>query len=430
MSDLTTKQETKKYSCMRVCLLLICFLISFSTSFGQTEEGSLEVYLNVIISSLPGINGQDFDRPDEEELEKWRYVVQAILLKDLNQARIHAEDLGYQVTEFLDTEGPALERYYILEDQKEERFWGTYVFKEAPCRKSLILQAPHPKFDANTGKQAIYCFTRLSAAALFISGTHRCNHSSASSCSGTTSVCSSSPQSYRISDMAHNESSAFQVATEAVALHLSESVFVQLHGFARQDSDPFVIISNGSRGTPEVDYAVEIQESLLSTDESLTFKIGHIDQDWTKLLAFTNTQGRLLNESNSPCNADAMINSGRFIHIEQERSKLRDNEIGWNKMFLALADTFECQEISGDNEYLAVNGVLLYPNPFTDRFVIEGGPIEWIRVFDLGGVELIHIDGHQEREIKVDVTHLPAAPYIVKVLQNQNLISSILIKQP
>ena len=67
------------------------------------------------------------------------------------------------------------------------------------------------------------------------------------------------------------------------------SVFVQLHGFGKRTNDPYLIVSNGTRVTPTVDYISLIEQELFKIDPSLTFKIAHINQDWSRLIAFTNT---------------------------------------------------------------------------------------------------------------------------------------------
>ena len=85
-------------------------------------------------------------------------------------------------------------------------------------------------------------------------------------------------------------------------------------------------MNNGIRETPTIDHATLVKDTLLIKDNSLTFKLEHIDTDWTLLIGFTNTQGRLINSSSDACTETATNTSGRFIHIEQEKTKLRDDE--------------------------------------------------------------------------------------------------------
>jgi hypothetical protein len=99
-------------------------------------------------------------------------------------------------------------------------------------------------------------------------------------------------------------------------------------------------MSNGTRETPTTDYATLIKDALLIEDNTLTFKLAHIDTGWTRLIGFTNTQGRLINNSTDHCNTSATTTSGRFIHIEQEKSKLREDASVWAKMSNALGSVF------------------------------------------------------------------------------------------
>ncbi len=306
----------------------------------QTASGDLETYLGNAIDTSPGASGNDYLEPLTTQLASWDTAVSAILQDNISQAVTSAGIFGYQITEFTDTSLSPNQIFYILEKKTNyDNYWGTYVFSKTPTRVNLVLMAPHSKYDTNTGKEAVYCFKDGLAKALLINGTHRCNNVESSSCSGTTSACGSSA-SYRISDLAHNTNSAFQKTTQILFNDVANSVFIQLHGFSKQSTDPYVIMSNGTRETPSTDYATLIKNALYSEDNTLTFKIAHIDTDWDRLIGFTNTQGRLINNSANFCTSSAISTSGRFIHIEQERIKLRNDVSGWTKMSNALKTVF------------------------------------------------------------------------------------------
>lgn len=307
----------------------------------QYVSGNLESYLGNLIDEVPGSSGNDFSEPTDNDLIIWDTVIDAIVTEDLELAVEKAAAVNYKITEFTDNTLSPEQVFYILEDNSlKSNFWGTYVFSKTPESDRLVIQAPHIKFDTNTGKQAVHVFKENVARALFLSGTHRCNHSEKTSCSGQTSVCSSGLEAYPISDMAHNATSAFQQTTENLFNNFSSTVFIQLHGFGKKSSDPYVIMSNGTRDTPTDDYAVQIRDALLTEDNTLTFKIAHLDTDWTRLNGFTNTQGRLINNSPNPCESSATTATGRFIHIEQEKSRLREGPAEWAKMSNALDKVF------------------------------------------------------------------------------------------
>ena len=309
--------------------------------FSQTATGNIETYVGNLIDNVPGSSGNDYSEPNATELNNWNTVIDNILAQDIVTARSVANGLNYQITEFTDTSVSPNQVFYVLEEKSlQSNYWGTYVFSKTPKRANLILQAPHIKNDTNTGKQAIYCFKNNVARAVFISGTHRCNHSSSSSCSGTTTTCSGPSSPYRFSDMAHNVTSMFQKTTENLFVNIPNSVFIQLHGFGWDPGDPYVIMSNGTRETPAIDYATLIKDALLIEDNTLTFQLPHINTSWNTLIGFTNTQGRLINYSIDDCSSNSEGTTGRFIHVEQEKSKLRDNASDWVKMSHALTSVF------------------------------------------------------------------------------------------
>lgn len=122
----------------------------------------------------------------------------------------------------------------------------------------------------------------------------------------------------------------------------SNSVFIQLHSFSKNATNPYVILSNGTRETPPKDYVTQIKDALLVEDNSLTFKFAHIDTGWTRLIGF-NTQEQLTSSS-YPCIASEI--TGRFIHIEQERTTLRESTDEWIKMSNTLKSVFNKKSIT------------------------------------------------------------------------------------
>jgi hypothetical protein len=371
---------------MKNYLVSLFFIFTTVFLFGQTATGNIEDYVGNIIYNAPGSTGDNYIEPNATQLNTWNTVINFILIEDLINARSNANGLNYQINEFTDISISPNQIFYVLEEKNpQSNYWGTFIFSQTPLRNNLIIQAPHSKFDTNTGKEAIYCFKNTLDKAVFINGTHQCNSSSFSPCSGTTSVCGSS-NSYKISDLAHTTTSMFQKTTENLYANISNSVFIQLHGFGKQPTDPYVIMSNGTRETPSSDYAVMIKDALLTEDSSLTFELAHINTSWTRLIGFTNTQGRLINNSSNFCNTSAITTSGRFVHIEQEKLKLRDNELGWEKMSNALVHVF-ASTLSTD-EIGIINKIIVYPNPSLDKVFIQGEHIQYVDVYNLLGQKI------------------------------------------
>ncbi|MEN8122298.1 MAG: T9SS type A sorting domain-containing protein [Bacteroidota bacterium] len=353
-----------------IFLLIVLVLVS-TASFSQDIKGDIEKYLNNIIAEIPGSNTNDYTIPASDDLNSWGNVLGYMFNNQIESANDLANGLNYQIVDFQDTTLNANNRFYIIEEKKPRtKYWGTYIISANPSRNRLIIQAPHPIYDSNTGYQATFCFKRLQPKALFISGTHRCNHILETDCSGTTGACGSTGP-YRVSDNAHNVNSVFQIFTKEIADNFDNTVFVQLHGFSKGANDPYLIMSNGTRVTPSVDYNALIRDGLLQADPSLTFKIANINTDWDRLIAFTNVQGRYINNSSDPCSVNASNSDGRFVHIEQERSKLRSDSVGWYKMYLAMKSAFDITTdidpaICADNQLVEV-----YPNPNNGNFIID-----------------------------------------------------------
>lgn len=399
---------------MKNLLYLLILFLSIPI-ISQTANGNIETYISTIIDNVPGNNGDNYIDPSNSELAVWDSIIGFLLDNNIVDARNSANGINYKVTEFTDTSITPNQIFYVLEKQNSasNNYWGTYVFSKTPERNNLIIQAPHIKYDTNTGKQAIYCFKNTLAKAVFISGTHRCNSSNYSSCSGTTSTCSSGSQSFKKSDMAHNVTTMFQKTTQNIFTNITNSVFIQLHGFGKKSSDPYVIMSNGTRETPLKDYASLIKSELVKEDSSLTFQIAHINKSWTRLIGFTNTQGRLINNSSNHCNTSATSTSGRFIHIEQEKSKLRNDVVGWTKMSNALKNVFQSTlslEINNLKE-----SVFVSPNPTLDKVLISAKNVEKIEVYNLLGQKVFLKIFKNKNNPMLDLTKQSKGVYFIKI---------------
>jgi len=321
----------------RIFLYLVCCLpISL---FAQIQDtGQIQVVINSIVSSMPGDSGNHYTDPSAAEAHTWGNMLKALMDGDYAMAHDSAVFLGYELVEFWDTTQVPHRTYYILQDQAAH-YWGTYVYYPNASR-SLVIQSPHPKNDTNTGLQGAYVFQDIEALFFMLAGTHRCNNGDHSGCSGTTSTCDIPNEDFRISDLAHTVTSIFQTTTDTLFRNVPDSHFIQLHGFGKRSTDPYVILSNGTTHTPSPDYMSDFSQYLFNEDTTLTFKIAHIDLTWTRLRGFTNSQGRLINGSSDPCITSASVSAGRFFHVEQERTKLRNDATGWAKVANALAQTF------------------------------------------------------------------------------------------
>ncbi|MFH2036764.1 MAG: T9SS type A sorting domain-containing protein [Candidatus Zixiibacteriota bacterium] len=363
-----------KYSL--VISLMACCNIMAQT----TIAGNLTTHMDSIISEIPGSTPEGlYLQPGTSSRDLWRTIIQNILAENYDLADNDAGLINYRVVEFLDiTESPN-HTYYILERTPEStsRYWGTFIFNPSPKIYRLVIQSPHPKYDRNTGYQGFRIFKESGCRAFFVSGAHRCNGTTSSSCDGTTTACSSESEPYRYSDQAHVVLGTFQITTEEMISAISDLTFLQPHGFSKETGDPDIIISNGTKYHSDEDFIPDLVDNLLLQDNSLTFKIGHLDAEWTRLLATTNVQGRLVNGSLAPCGTDADTATGHFIHIEQAYTKLRDSETNWNKLVQAVIATFGdgSLDVADDasNDFRPTIFTLSpnYPNPFNGTTQIQ-----------------------------------------------------------
>jgi len=326
-------------------IVLLCLFNASTCVFAQLGRDTGDIFIEIsnIISSMPGNSGNDYMDPSSTARGSWGNALDFVLNGNYNQAADTLATIGYELVQFLDTSGVIHTTYFVLRSNSSN-YWGTYVYNPDYCRP-LVIQCPHAKKEFNTGKEGIHVFVKTRALFFCLSGTSRCNNSTSSACSGTTTVCSGEAESYRISDLPHSISTIFQSTTDTLLNRFSNTYFIQLHGFTKLDTDPYVILSNGTQLTPNPDYIVPLTTYLYNEDSTLTFKVAHVDLDWGRLRSFNNTQGRLINSSPDACSTDASATNGRFIHIEQEKTKLRDTEAGWDKMANALLNSFTCYPV-------------------------------------------------------------------------------------
>lgn len=404
---------------MKLLLLLSILLFSFQIKAQLiTESGELEVEISQILSVLPGNSGNDFTLPSTGDLNTWGQMLQELLDHDFTNAASNANSLGFELVAFTDTVG--VDQTYYLLRTAGTNYWGTYVYNPNYCR-DLVIQAPHPKKDFNTGKQAIHVFKETNSMFYMLSGTSRCNHSSFSSCSGSTTVCTGSSESFRISDLAHQMSTTFQTTTDTLFNRSESTVFLQLHGFSKLTSDPFIILSNGTRITPSNDLIATLKTNLEAEDALFvdSIKVAHVDLSWTRLIAFTNVQGRLINQSSNTCNSDATSTEGRFIHMEQEKTRLRDDITGWSKVANAVNNTIDCNYSrieSGEK-----SKVLLYPNPAGYELMIMFNNLTAeFQIVDITGKTIndVAILETSSQSIRLEISKLTAGVYFIRIADN------------
>lgn len=326
--------------------ILFCVLLSFSTAINAQliQTGNLTTFVDSLITAMPDSSGADKNKyvsPNSTDRATFANVLTEIVNSQYSTAHTNAASIGYQLLQYTDNSSNPNKTYYVLlKTLASTNYWGTYIINQNADRQRLVIQSPHPRYDTYTGAQGFYIFKNVGARAFFLSGTHRCNSNTASTCDGTSTVCTGSSAAFRISDQAHSEESLFQRGTETLSNLITNLIVIQVHGFTKGNDDPDVIISNGTKINPSgTDYVNLIKTNLLVEDNTLTFKIPNVDTDWDRLNGTTNLQGRFINGSGDPCTTAPGSSSGRFVHIEQKKDGLRNPSSNWTKLSNAIANS-------------------------------------------------------------------------------------------
>lgn len=362
---------------IQLLLGIICWTYAGSTASGQLSVSlDMTAHIDSIIAGMPvGAGTNEYQTPTVSQQTEWRSMMDLLLAGDLTQAGTKAAGFGYRLIRYTDTGALPPRDYHVIEREPAgTNYWGTFVFALSPARPRLVIQSPHPRYDTKTGAQGWYVFSTAGARAFFLSGTHRCNSSFFSTCDGTTTSCSEDYTAHRRSDQPHVVDGTFQITTAAMLAAVDSCVFIQPHGFSKLSTDPDIIMGNGTRKAPPPgrDYLARLRDNLLSVDPSLTFMLAHIDLTWTRLIGTTNTQGRLINGSPSPCNTEAASATGCFLHLEQKYAGLRDTKANWGKLAQAVVLTFP--ETPAGVDGTLPSGFALeqnYPNPFNPTTTIR-----------------------------------------------------------
>ncbi|MFA5834529.1 MAG: T9SS type A sorting domain-containing protein [Bacteroidota bacterium] len=394
------------------------------------HSGNFLLYIDSVISAMPsGIGTNEYKTPTSTQGLLFGTAVEHCLTKKYTDAQVAAKYFGYHVIAFTDTTTAPNRLYYILlRGRDSSNHWGTFVFNPSPRRSKLVIQSPHELFDTKTGAQGAYVFQELSALAFFLNGSHRCNSATASQCSGTTTACGGVSAPFKISDQAHSVDGTFQLGTIILLQQKSDAIVVQLHGFGKGTGDPDLIMGNGTNKSPiNNDYLLQLKNALSTIDTSLTFKVAHIDTSWTELTGTTNTQGRLINNSENPCSTKPGEATGKFLHIEQAYSKLRDTKTNWKKVSDALGIVFPAEPTSVKtsssklpNEFLLLTN---YPNPFNPTTVIyyklPSTGFTSLKVYDDIGREVAQLVNEVQHEgehtVQFDGKILSNGVYIVRL---------------
>jgi len=237
----------------------------------------------------------------------------------------------------------------ILKEKGEGfRGLGTYIV-DPHYERNLVLEIPHAIYDRETLAEGTRMFQETAARGLFITGTHRCANSASSPCSGSTTVCNPASGPYRISDVAHYTENYFQEAHRAILSSSCPPVAISVHGYSPSGSAPEITLSDGTRFPAATDALVNRLRGALMAQGLSVGSCNFAEDMPLSYCATTNVQGRLTNNSESPCTSAAVDSAGLFIHMEQ-LLHVRQSPAG---VIAALKEVFPAGAIHPHTTYFA-----------------------------------------------------------------------------
>lgn len=309
--------------------LVLLFLLMPSLAHASKLRDVVEVI------EIPGRDSGVLSVPTRDQAVVWREVIRG-LFTGYNQTL--AENLGA-----VDFSGHCLPsqsqcQVFLLRSDDDQHFGGTFIFNRN-YKRNLVIEVPHPVFDANTLEIGLEMFLQLGARGLLIAGTHRNASHEESSCS----VPKTRKNPYRKSDVAHFDDAWFHLAHQALSDADDDTFFLSVHGFSKKDDVPYdYVIGNGTMFSDDKrGYSSRLAKNLdkaFGADVAISCN----DSDMELYCGASNLQGRYTNGSKSVCHEDALRSSERFLHIEQSRevrdSKGHKGEAAYFKLIEVLAD--------------------------------------------------------------------------------------------
>ncbi|GAB5408217.1 MAG: hypothetical protein BalsKO_05820 [Balneolaceae bacterium] len=304
---------------MRVFLLalLICLPTVAEAQISSVNGNLMGEFVNYEQNLIPNEDSEAFILPDPLQLKQWKRMMDLFVAESYAQAEdsLSTNFSNYEMVLLTDTSFINREYYLIREKNPPTLGWGLFA-SDPDYQRDAIIAVPHPLYDSFTPQQGVNMFQYLGSRLLAMAGTHRCSNDEASFSDGTTKVCSDTDTSekYKVSDMAHYDSTAFQIAHESIK-ELSTNVYaINLHGHANSSCED-VFLSNGRDD--------DAQTSLQTVRDSLiAFGVNAAmtgDGSSCTLAGTTNVQGRFINGSTNPADDQPANNTGFFFHVEQSQ---------------------------------------------------------------------------------------------------------------
>lgn len=304
---------------MKKSLFFLFLLIPLGVQSQITSENGnlMGEFISYEENLMPDEDSEAFVVPDSISLKRWKRMMDLFVAGSYSSAEdsLSTHFSSYEMVLLTDTSFVDAQYYLIREPNPVTRGWGLYV-SNPNYQRDLIVAVPHPLHDSFTPQQGVNMFRYMGGRILAMAGTHRCANDEASFSDGTTKVCSdtNTSEKYKVSDMAHYDSTAFQIVHESIK-ELSTNVYaINLHGHANSSCED-VFLSSGRSDDPQTSLQ-SVRDSLiaLNVDAAMTG-----DGSSCTLAGTTNVQGRFINGSTNPADDQPVSNTGFFFHVEQSQ---------------------------------------------------------------------------------------------------------------
>lgn len=249
-----------------------------TSGFSGSSSGPTTDLATDFATFAAGLTSSDTYR-EPDSTESGNAVTGLVRLCQGQDATSLLNPLGFTIT--TGTEAVSGKSYALAKSEYSagNRKWGWYlVDRSAPL--SMVIEAPHPKFDSTSEQLALKLWQRIPGAVLLMAGAHRDAASA-------------------LADVAHQTGSLFH----KVAVELSQygAPQVQIHGFADASAPGFdTVISNGDATAGPAIKRV----AALAANNGLAVARGW-NGEGSGLQGTTNTQGDAAN-----------TNGTAFLHIE------------------------------------------------------------------------------------------------------------------
>ncbi|HVE87517.1 MAG TPA: hypothetical protein VND93_31885 [Myxococcales bacterium] len=273
---------------------------------------------------------------------------------------VAAPAAGYSVRRFHDTCAAGCSNRWFFYAWDSAGSSEAILIINPYAKRNVVIEVPHARTftgsnaEDYTAREGVRLLKALAARALLINGATRCASADPSGCTGTTGQCSTaSPpvnEPMRASDCGHSTTTFFFLAHQALEDRYHPR-FVQLHGKASPLAQ--AIIGDGttldtSEAAVSVTYANALSGELAARGQPNT----RVDacqaagDPEVSLCGEVNVEGRYTNApAGSSCTRGTTSSSGRFLHVEQQRT-LGTNL--WQAVSGAVAATWpECDLNNG-----------------------------------------------------------------------------------